>query len=96
VTGLDTLENAYRLRLGWALPTARTRAGEADDPFVVTRRAMEARAWDGGQSDAFSQECAAKGSAAGGAADECVSALEVRYRAEPVRVSRLDRRAHFS
>jgi len=96
VTGPDTVENAYRLHLGWALPGARTRAGEADDPFVVTRRAMDARAWDGGQSDAFSQECAAKGSAAGAAADECVSALELRHRAEPLRVARLDLRAHFS
>lgn len=93
---LDTVENAYRVHLGWALPTARAVAGEADDPFAVTRRAMEADAWDGGESADFYQQCMQHGSSAATAADECLAALEGRFRAEPPQVAPSDRRARFS
>lgn len=90
---LDTVENLFRLHLGWALPAARTHATDADDAFATARRAMEAGAWNGGESDAFYQQCVEKGSAAAVAADDCVSALEARYAAEPPRVAPSDRRA---
>ena len=92
---LDTVENAYRLQLGWVLPRAHTLALEVDDPFVVARRAMEADAWRGGESDAFYQQCIEKGSTAGVAADDCVAALQARHRSEPARVASHDRRARF-
>lgn len=64
------MENAYRVHLGWALSRARAAAGEADDPFAVTRRAMEADAWGGGESAGFYQQCMQHGSSAATAADE--------------------------
>lgn len=91
----ETVENAFRLHLGWALPGARALADEADDPFATSRRAMEAGAWHGGESDAFHQQLVGKGSSAATVADECVAALQARYAAEPPRVAATDRRARW-
>ena len=92
---IGTVQNAYRTNLGLSLAGARARADESVDPFVVTRRAMDAHAWVGGASDEFSNVCAGKGMDAGSAAGACVSALESRYAAEPPLVAPSDPRARF-
>ena len=96
VQELDTVLNAYRTHLGSALAGARAQAEESLDAFAVTRRAMDAQAWVGGESAEFARLCAVKGADAGAAAGEGVSALETRFAAEPERVDRSDRRARFS
>jgi hypothetical protein len=91
----DSVDNKYRLALGYDLPGIRGYASQCGFSLDQVKNALENGAWSSSVADTFSSELHGMAENSGNDGDDAKDAVQHRYDNEPVQVPEDDWRANW-